>query len=107
MLGQGPLQFDSFFRLDPNATRLHNRRHDKHLLDPRDGTQLASLNRSALGLIRVYNFLPQSVVSEMSVSRFQSALTKLIKRRAEICVLNWESTFSPRIDYMSHPLRKL
>ncbi len=106
VLGKGPPHFAQFFTLDRN-TRLANRRHSKHLQDYRVGRLLAVVARSALGLIAVYNLLPQRIVDRPSVSSFQSALTELVRHRAEQNFPNWESTFSPRMSMTSHPLIEL
>ena len=49
--------------------------------------------------------LPQALLNECTVSRFQSALSKLVRSRLEASRPDWHSTLSPRIPFDSHPLR--
>jgi hypothetical protein len=70
VLGLGPSHFGTFFHVDPFSARLHRRRHDKHLVDHTDGRHLCILARSALGLVSVYNLLPQGAVNCKSVFLF-------------------------------------
>ena len=110
--GIGPPHFQRFFRLrvaplaEP-VTRQARRRHGFQLEDPRDGTHTEMLVRSALGLIGVYNLLPQACVDEPSVKGFQSALQCLLKERARLEQENWSQLFSPRQHLYSHPLHRV
>ena len=85
-------------------TRLEARRHGRQLVDPRSGTHSALLCRSALGLIGVYNLLPQYIVDAGSVSFFQSLLQGLVRDRARRGLDGWEDTLSPRLELHRHPL---
>ena len=63
---------DSFFKLEEDNerrywTRYAARRHQKQLKEPRQGAFLEVLRRSALGLVSVYNLLPEEVVLEETV----------------------------------------
>ena len=107
VLGRGPARFRQFFVLDPFAVTRRGRRHDKHLLDPRDRPHLNILARSALGLVRVYNLLSQELVNAKSVSSFQGALQNIVKSRAAQGRPDWADTFSPRMPLLTHPLRRL
>ena len=59
VLGNGPKQFRDLFRRDPL--------HPTKLVDPRKDSKSPLIKRSALGLVAVYNLLPQSVVCAKSV----------------------------------------
>ena len=104
VLGHGPAQFQNFFKLKPVTTRSRRRWHSKHLDDPREWASLGILSRSALGLVRVYNLLPQAVVDSASTSSFQRALQSLVRQRAHDGCTDWADTLSPRRDLLSHPL---
>ena len=85
ILGKGPPHFRQWFVLAPPPvhvprTRLAMRRHCKQLVDPCDGSQSSLLTRSPFGLIRIYNLLPQFVVSASTAKLFQSKLQSLVKR---------------------------
>ena len=106
VLGLGPDQFHKFFRRNWAArvskTRLARRRHDKQLVDPRQGQFSEQLRRSALGLVAIYNLLPQEVVDAPTVSLFQSQLQALLgvaMRRS-----SWQELFSPRVPLFRHML---
>ena len=99
VLGKGPPQFKRWFfpaKPVPHAykTRMQQARHDRQLHDYLGLGQTQLLRRSALGLPRVYNKLPQKIVSCTSVKEFQRALQELAKQRASKGVSNWEKTFS-------------
>ena len=60
---------------------------------------------SALGLVRVYNNLPKSIVEgATTVSQFQSFLRDLVKQRAAAGHDDWQLVFSPRVSWRHHPL---
>lgn len=109
VLGEGPAHFRKFFRrhsglaVEP-VTRLAHRRHNKQLVDPRNGSHSELLARSAFGLIGVYNLLPCESVRECSVKVFQSCLQNLLKLRAKQGEDNWAFLYSPRQPLYSHPL---
>eukprot|EP00933_Yihiella_yeosuensis_P032263 TRINITY_DN25845_c0_g2_i1.p1 TRINITY_DN25845_c0_g2~~TRINITY_DN25845_c0_g2_i1.p1 ORF type:complete len:122 (-),score=1.97 TRINITY_DN25845_c0_g2_i1:16-381(-) len=67
-------------RVYARSTRFASTRHDKQLLDIASQCHLDIARRSVLGLIKVYNLLPQSVVASVSVKVFQRELTNLCKR---------------------------
>ena len=107
VLGKGPPQIRSYFVHDPCATSRLSRRHSKHLCKYRDGSELNVIRRSALGLIRTYNWLTQEIVDAPTVSKCQHRLTLAVKERAEKGRSDWIDTFSPRTGYMSQPLREI
>ncbi len=58
-----------------------------------------------VGLVRVYNHLPKSIVEgTTSVSQFQSLLQGLVKQRASAGHADWQLVFSPRVCWRRHPL---
>ena len=63
------------------------------------------LRRSALGLVGVYNLLPEDVVQAGIVANFQGKLQDLLKARAQSGCEDWPLTFSPRVPLWQHPLR--
>ena len=72
VLGKGPLEFKQFFALDASGGPARGgRRHSKHLVDPCSLRSPEYVVRSALGAVRVYNLLPESVVSATRVNSFQ------------------------------------
>ena len=99
VLGRGPPHFRQWFvrRETPvhtANTRLARRRHDKQLHDPLTGSHSTFLARSAFGLVKVYNSLPQQVVDAPSVKLFQRALQDKLKELAAGDAPNWECFYS-------------
>ena len=112
VLGKGPPQFQELFqRADASAptraTRQSAQRHNKQLVDVRDGRFLEVLRRSAFGLIAIYNMLPQTIVDEETVCGFQRCLQELAKQEVAAGNDAWSNLFSPRIALYRHPLRAL
>ena len=100
VLGEGPPHFRKWFfpaeETHSYPTRLQTNAHRRQLHDYLDGSHSALLQRSALGLPRVYNRLPANVVQCSSVKTFQRELQTLLKKAAEEGELNWATRFSPR-----------
>ena len=65
------------------------------------------MRRSVLGLVSVYNLLPESVVLNDSVADFQGALQRLLKECVSTRGESWFRMFSPRCDFAFHLLRSL
>ena len=71
--------------------------HDKQL----DNFSDDSINRGTLwkrsifALIHVYNRVPQHIIDLMNVSKFQAALTKIVRTRYENGHADWKHTFDP------------
>ena len=108
-LGKGPPQLARFFSLDRFGaqrvrTRAQSRQHTNHLAEYRQGAFLEILGRSALGLICVYNALPDRLVAVGSVSEFQASLQAIVKERAAAGCEDWADTFSTRIAMTGHPV---
>ena len=106
VLGRGPSHFKEFFKLDSRPRR-HTRRirHDFQLEDIRNRNFLEIERRSALGLIWVYNHLPERIVVEQSVKTFQSKLQGLLKEGIKSGCEDWRDILSPRVPVYRHPLR--
>ena len=105
---QGPRGLWKFFRRNSYPHGLGARRHQRHSFEiaewPR-GRDLQGMRRSALGMIRVYNLLPQEAAEKTEVKAFQSALTQLLRDRLIAGDPNWRFVFSPRIQlFQYHPL---
>ena len=88
-----------------HCTRYAEKRHDKQLEDHRVGRFTELLRRSALGLVSVYNLLPEKVVAQKEVKHFQRELANLLKERAVEGCEDWQQTFSPRVPLWKHPLQ--
>ena len=110
VLGKGPRQFQNWFvQTEPSGsgkTRLARKRarHGRQLSDLRTRTHLNLVRRSALGLVAVYNLLPEKVVRLQKVRSFQQALQNLVKDRACANCEDWHLTLSPRLALYNHPL---
>ena len=72
----------------------------------RRGKFLETTAKSILGLIDVYNLLPQAVIDTNDVQTFQAKLQAILKDQAISNVRNWESHFSPRHVMHLHPLAR-
>ena len=77
-------------------TRLQSNRHNIQLVEDEDGTRHEFLRRSIFGLVRIWNRLDQTLVEAPSCSKFQGALTELVRNRCRANSENWEKFFSPR-----------
>ena len=87
VLGHGPPQFRNWFfaaaRRPPKYnTRRQDRLHTKQFYDWLADRDTELLRRSALGLVRVYNELPQKAVDTKSVKDFQHWLQEYVKKRS-------------------------
>ena len=78
-------------------TRLQDNRHRYQLKEETDGTRHEMLRRSIFGAVRIWNRLPQNIVEIPCVSKFQSALTELVRCRCRGGGAQWEETLSPRV----------
>eukprot|EP00969_Alexandrium_andersonii_P042388 1860180-Alexandrium_andersonii.AAC.1 len=107
LLGNGPAHLIHFFQLDTTPAPVRERRHARHLKDPCELRCPDYTRRSALGAARLYNMLPDFVISSTSVSSFQSRLQRLVAQRARNECADWELTLTWRIPLWNHPLRAL
>ena len=112
VLQQGPPAFSAFIRVcDPTSLRRserHRRRTSRVLVEYRNtGSKLETMRRSLLGLISVYNLLPEEIVRSNSVKMFQSSLQSLMKRVVSRHGDQCFRMYSPRCDFTFHMLRDL
>ena len=110
VLGIGPQHFQKFFkRFEGQQPRRSPRfpRHSKQLVDPCVGNSSAMLRRSALGLVRIYNLLPEQAVQQRSVKSFQQYLNKLLRNAVESRQDRWQELVCPRISGTGHPLMNI
>jgi hypothetical protein len=94
-LGKGPMHFKDHFKVMPGRT----------IEDPRDilGNR-GFVQRSALGLVAVYNRLPMKIRGHSTVKLFQTTLQDMIKCAALDGIDVWVNLLSPRIPLDGHPL---
>ena len=105
-LEQGAEHFQKWFFLDTrprhlHATRYQEKKHNKQLWDYLDGKHSELLRRSALGLTRTYNSLPQSAVNSTTVRAFQRFLQKDLKEKVKSSYDNWENYYNSRKERVS------
>ena len=111
MLGVGPPHFEEFFYREVDGKlREYDSRENQHplawVLGNGQETAQDFVVRSALGLPRVYNTLPQDVtMGSPSVSEFQTKLQDMVCRAAQAGLDNWRQLLSPRSGLV--PLRRL
>jgi len=96
MLGKGPLHFKDLFARGSNG----------RLVDPRQSIGGELVKRSALGLVAIYNLLPERCTRLKSVNMFQKELQTILKEFAIEGGFDWADTFSPRVALNKHPLKK-
>ncbi len=108
VLRQGPPQFFEFFHLNsapPAASGRRGARHPYQLAEWPAGRNLDLMRRSALGMIRVYNLLPENVVETSGVKEFQSLLSGIVRDRVMARDHRWRSLLSSRHPlFQFHPL---
>ena len=101
VLGRGPPQFQQWFfpgtqQKHGYGTRLQENRHTKQLHNYLEGKYTELLRRSALGLTRVYNQLPQNAVDKPSVQAFQQWLQNHVKDQACAGQEDWANSLNVR-----------
>ena len=109
-LGLGPSMFEEFFVLDRSsapsrALRSSSRRHSRQLRDPCHARAPDYLLQSLLGAVRLYNILPESIVSQSNVKDFQRGLQALLCHSASARTQDWQRLFCWRGPLAFHPLR--
>ena len=104
VLKKGPPHFREHFKPAEPARPGEVRRHRRHLADPRAEWTGRAVARSVLGLVAVYNLLPDELTRLNAVPAFQSALQRLVQDRADDGAADWQSTLCPRRPLESHPL---
>jgi len=73
----------------PRSLREDSLRHNRQLQDPIDGASTNAVRRSAVGLIYVYNSLPQRTVDKQPVPSFQRALQKGLRQACDQELDGW------------------
>ena len=108
-LHKGPPHFQQWFypalrqERATAVTRLSARRHNKQLFDPLDGSKRKTFfGRSAFGLVRVYNLLPQRVVEARTVRDFQRLLQNQVKDLLAASDENWRYCYCTHGDGALH-----
>ena len=94
ILGTGPSHFREFFKPALTQPRYSRHWHSKTLEDTCAGIRPDYFTRSIFGLIAVYNFLPEFVVSQRSVKDFQSILPRIVRYIGASGYEEWESIFN-------------
>ena len=77
------------------STRYAEGRNTKQILERCTGDFLEVTRRSVFGLVRVYNFLPETVVAKTSLQAFQAELTEETRKRCRRGG-DWALLYSPR-----------
>ena len=101
VLKLGPPKFEQWFcpstvPVHPCNTRLKAKTHDKQLHSYLAGRYTELLRRSPLGLVEVYNKLPQEAVNQTSVKDFQKWLQNHVKEEVRRNTDDWENCFNNR-----------
>ena len=101
VLGQSIQHFSEWFFPDAlpqpaYTTRRQSRLHNRQLYDWLRTRDTELLRRSVLGLVRVYNELPQEAVSLNTVKAFQHWLQNTVKAAARRGAENWENLLNLR-----------
>ena len=78
-------------------TKFQKHRHSLQLVESRPGTHNALLRRSLVGLVRVWNRLPEAVVRANTVSAMQKLLTSMLRVVCRQGGEKWQEMFSPRL----------
>ena len=104
--GEGPPELWKFFRRDLSVRRVSRReRHKFQVIEWPRCRDLDIMRRSALGMIRVYNILPEHVVSIANMKLFQRALTDLVRDRVTAGDHRWKVLLCCRHRlFQFHPL---
>ena len=74
------------------------------LVHPRQSIGGELVKRSAMGLVAIYNLLPERCTRLKSVNMFQKELQTILKEFAIEGGFDWADTFSPRVALNQHPL---
>lgn len=80
MIGQGHPHFKKHFKAEPCQT----------FMDPRQTLKGPLAVRSILGLVAVYNLLPEYCRAKESVKDFQPELQKVVRERLQEGSLDWK-----------------
>ena len=105
ILRKGPPHFWHWFVLDTAQRLSSSRRHRRCLKEICAATSPDYLKRSLVGMIKIYNMLPEWAISICSVKEFQSALQKLVI--SQVGRYGWIYLFDPKHSFIDHPLRRI
>ena len=97
VLGKGPAQFAEHFQGQSHHV----------VRDPRKDFKNPLIKRSALGLVAIYNMLPQSTRAARTVKLFQRSVQAIISNASENGHPKWHELLSPRVPLTGHPLGSL
>ena len=108
-LRKGPPELWKFFRREVSHSYRRSvrfsHRHSRCLIEWAAGSNLEIMRRSALGMIRVYNLLPEELVDKVDLKEFQRGLTQLVRDRVTAGDHRWRFLLSPRHAlFQFHPL---
>ena len=110
VLGLGPKHFKDWFVIQPILHR-RSQRLARNTICPIAEVPSASNLRigrhSIFGMIRIYNQLPNSVVTIRSVSGFQRALADIMRNCAKSGAIGWPHLYSTRCDFSTSLLRNI
>ena len=93
-LGKGPSVFAEHFK----------RQGQSILHDARKEHKAPVIKRSALGLVAIYNMLPNGIQAAKSVKLFQQQLQAMVSEYALKGYPQWQDMLSPRVPLGAHPL---
>ena len=105
VLNLGPPIFRDYVVFDSVDLRRSSRerRHNRQLVEFRNsGRKLDVMRRSFLGLVSVYNLLPERIVAASTVCEFQGELQAALKDSATTGNVQWQFLFSPRLPMAHH-----
>jgi hypothetical protein len=85
IIGRGPSHLKEQFRRESSG----------NLFDPKKTIGGELLKRSALGLVAIYNLLPEMSKRHKTVKLLQGSLQQILKERASEGCKDWWNTFSP------------
>ena len=105
VLRKEPHQFWNWFIPDTVSWSTHYTRHTRILKEIVHHQSPAYFKRSLLGMIKIYNWLPQRIVDIANVKDFQHELQNLVLYHIS-SNSNWLDLFNPMCAFMSHPLAR-
>ena len=105
VLRKGPKQFWTWFVRDTASYYTHYRKHTRSLQEIVHHQSPAYFKRSLLGMIKIYNWLPQYIVDTTNVKSFQHELQNLVVQHM-MMGSNWLDIFNPMCSFMTHPLAR-
>ena len=103
ILKRGPKQFWAWFENDPSARINSTVKHRRALKEVVHHQAPDYLKRSLLGMIKIYNALPQYIVDLSDIKEFQHELQLLILTRMRTHN-DWIYMFDAMHPFIHHPL---